>query len=373
MIRILHLADLHLGWEPAFLRARAAERRRERDGLLSRAVDMVLDREAVDLVIIAGDLFETHTPPDTLAEAVIADLERLTAEGIQVVTVPGNHDEITYADSVYRRYNERWPGVLIQNPMPDHVTTLDVRGTPVHIYGLAYTGGLTRPVPPISQFPRLEERGLHIAVFHGSLDWDAGERSLPLMSDALQKAGYDYVALGHIHRHSVHELGRGRAVYAGAVEGKSFSDPGTGTFTFVQLGNGHARVELKAAGARLIKDVPVDVTDCDDVDAVLEKARATADPEAIVRLRLTGAAPGPLSVAVLEKRLADSFYFIELVDETTLLDDDIIAALAAEPTVRGQFVRRLQAKLDDEDDETERALLAGALRRGLAALEGSGS
>src|SRR5690606_18200460 len=109
---------------------------------------------------------------------VISDLKRLIDNGIAVVTVPGNHDEITYADSVYRIHAERWPGVLVQNPMPAHVATLDVHGTPVYVYGLAYTGGLTRARPPISEFPRLDAHGVHVAVFHGSLDWDAGDRSL---------------------------------------------------------------------------------------------------------------------------------------------------------------------------------------------------
>ncbi len=54
------------------------------------------------MVIIAGDLFETHKPEPALVEEVVAQLERLERAGVAVVTVPGNHDEITYADSVYR-------------------------------------------------------------------------------------------------------------------------------------------------------------------------------------------------------------------------------------------------------------------------------
>ncbi len=89
--------------------------------------------------------------------------------------------------------------------------------------------------PPIEQFPRVDEDGVHIAVFHGSLDWDAGDRSLPLLSDALATAGYDYIALGHIHKPSEHKVGTGLAVYPGAIEGKSFSDLGVGQFTVVSI------------------------------------------------------------------------------------------------------------------------------------------
>lgn len=382
MVRILHLADLHLGWRPHFLGPLAAERQRERDTLLRRAVDFVLTAQPVDLVIIAGDLFETHTPDPALAETVIVELERLVRAGVAVVTVPGNHDEITYADSVYRVHAARWPGVLVQNPMPAHVHTFSLGGVPVHVYGLAYTGGLTQVQPPITQFPRLNEDGIHIAVFHGSLDWQAGERSLPLRSDALAAAGYDYIALGHIHKPEQRRVGAGLAVYPGAVEGKGFDDPGIGRFTVVSLdkpAGGPARVELETfpAGARPVRTVRLDVTSLGDADAVAERIGAEADAEAerkaMVRIELVGAAPGPLNVNALAARLSDLFYHLEVVDETTLVDDAYVERLAAEPTVRGEFVRRLLRQMAETKDEADRALLAQVLRRGLAALEGSAS
>ncbi|WP_374713305.1 DNA repair exonuclease, partial [Symbiobacterium terraclitae] len=222
MIRILHLADLHLGWRPAFMpRDRAEERRRRRDTLLERAVDLALDRRnGIDMVVIAGDLFETHRPEEPLVAAVMGQLRRLEQGGVPVVTVPGNHDEITYPNSVYQNHREDWPGLLVTNPNPAHVASLTVQGAAVHLYSLAYTGGVTQTQPPVNRFPKVDGPGVHLAVFHGTLgDW-GGDRSLPLDPAALAKAGYDYVALGHIHKPGEVRLGRGLAVYPGAVEGK---------------------------------------------------------------------------------------------------------------------------------------------------------
>ena len=372
MIRILHLADLHLGWVPHYLGPRAEDRRRERDGFLRRTVDWVLKDRSADMVIIAGDLFESHRPPPALAEQVLEDLARLERGGVAVVTVPGNHDEITYHDSVYRQLGARWPGVLIRDPMPAHAATLQVAGLPVHIYGLAYTGGLTQTQPPLRAFPRLEAEGLHVAVFHGSLEWDAGERSLPLMLDALAAARYDYVALGHIHQHQVHRLPGGLAVYPGMIEGKGFADPGVGHYTVAVLGAGPPRVETVDAGARPVRALELDVTPCLELKDVEERITALADPEAIVQVRLIGVAPGHLPVDAWQERFRSGFYHLELVDDTTALDESVVAAWAAEPTVRGQFVRRIQAALTQSGDTRERVLLVKALRYGLAALEGRG-
>src|SRR5690606_42061096 len=76
-----------------------------------------------------------------------------------------------------------------------------------------YARGARPPLPPFptrrSSDLRLDRDGVHLAVFHGSLDWDAGDRSLPLMSPALAAAGYDYIALGHIHRPGEKKVGPG--------------------------------------------------------------------------------------------------------------------------------------------------------------------
>ena len=173
MIRCLHLADLHLGWSPQdndFPKDKCRLRQEERNSVLTQAVDFAKDpQNGIDLVIIAGDLFETHTPEPALIEHVLSKLRQLDNAGIPVITVPGNHDEITYHNSVYRQYGtgRTWPGVLVQTPMPELVFRHEIKGVPVFIYSLAYTGGLTK-VNELNEFPRLDEPGLHIGVFHGS-------------------------------------------------------------------------------------------------------------------------------------------------------------------------------------------------------------
>lgn len=76
-IRCLHLADLHLGWMPSQLGGREEERGRERDQFLKKAVDLALTpASGIRLVIIAGDLFETHRPGPELVETVLRELRR---------------------------------------------------------------------------------------------------------------------------------------------------------------------------------------------------------------------------------------------------------------------------------------------------------
>lgn len=366
MIRILHLADLHLGYEPPWER-HAESQRRERDARLAKAVAWAMDRD-IDLVLIAGDLFETHRPPAPLVDSVIANLQQLVDAGIQLVTLPGNHDEISYHDSVYRREGKRWPGLLIENPNMQKVATLRCRGTPVHIYSLAYTSGLTRTHPPLADFPRPDGDGFHIALLHGSLDWDRGDRSLPIDGQALEAAGYDYTALGHIHRHIVRGQ-KNPIVYPGMIEGKDFDDPGVGFYTVVTLSTAGASVETAPADDALpLTTLSVDAGEYEDDREMVAALRARLPGQGAVRVVLTGSPGFTLQKEAIEEALAGTSFYVQVVDESAGIADELIERLAGEPTVRGQFVSRMLARIQAASRQEEERLLRRALVRGLEAL-----
>lgn len=364
LIRILHLADLHLGYEPPWQRL-AEARRRERDARLAKAVAWAIEQD-VDLVLIAGDLFETHRPPGPLVETVIGELKRLVDAGIQVVTLPGNHDEISYHDSVYRREAKRWPGLLVENPNMQKVATFDCRGARVHLYSLAYTSGLTRTYPPLAEFPRTEEEGFHVALLHGSLDWNRGDRSLPINGEVLEAAGYDYVALGHIHRHVVRGQRR-LVVYPGMIDGKDFDDPGVGYYTLVTLtSSGSELQKVPADGAQPLVTLSVDAGEFPGESELIAALRARLPERGAARVVLTGSPAFAFSAEAMEEALSGPALFVRVDDETEGFAEELIERLASEPTVRGQFVARMLARIQEEPERDR--LLRRALARGLEAL-----
>lgn len=368
-IRCLHLADLHLGWAPRNLGGREDERRRERDGLLKKAVDFALTSDSeIRMVFIAGDLFETHRPDGGLVDAVLQELRRLERAGIFVITVPGNHDEVTYNDSVYRQRRGEWPGILVTNPMPEKINTISLGGTVCHLYSLAYTGGLTRATDLLSQFPHSNEPGVHIGIFHGSLDWQAGERSLPLSSQGLAQVGYDYVALGHIHRYQEKTVNKTLMLYPGAVEGKTFSDPGEGVFTVAQIGEGFPVIKKIPAKVRAYQQAQVDVTGMNG-DADLEKeVERIADPEAMVEIRLQGVFSFLPNLPSLTRRMKNRYYHLELKDDTAFFNLEVLKGWATEPTLRGSFLQRMLNRLEATADEEEQRIAYLALAKGVFAL-----
>ncbi len=373
MISILHLADLHLGWQPAYLPAeKRTLRQKERDALLKSAVDFALDpANDIQAVLIAGDLFEDYQPPAGLVQHVQEQLGRLVQAGLVLVTVPGNHDEISYRASVYRTAAANWPGYLVQNPLPQHCTSFVIKDTNMHIYSLAYTSGISRP-DAIKQLTRLPEPGFHVGVFHGSLDWPGlPDRSLPLASGDLARIGLDYLALGHFHQSSEKVVGGGLAVYPGAIEFKNFSDPGTGQLTICRWDGPRVQLERVPLTLRPHADLELDISGCTEPSQLLERCLALADPAQQLRLSLIGTPGFAPDLELLQDGLAEQFFHLELVSQTSYFSPAQLERISREATIRGSFVRRLQDKLGHSTGR-QRQVYQAALLEGLAALAGEG-
>ncbi len=376
-MHILHLADLHLGWEPRNLPDdKRKQRRQERDRLLEKTVDFALKRESeTQVVLIVGDLFENYNPEEKLVRHVMDQLSRLTRAGLQVVTVPGNHDEITYRESVYRRYGDNWPGTLVRNPNPDLSVTLEVNGSKLHIYSLAYTGGLTN-VSGLQKFPRNEEEGIHLAAFHGSLDWTGiADRSLPLDSSLLAQAEYDFIALGHYHSHIEKKAGSAKVLYPGAIEFKTFHDRGTGYLSNVKLDDklkgSNVRIETYSVDVRENFSKKIDLSNYENPEELRQACSNFADEEAMVQITLTGTPRFPVNPEILEDELAPYFFYLEVKSEASYFDESFLESIASEPTVRGAYVRRMREKQKEAATDQEKDVMEQALLKGLAALEGS--
>lgn len=373
MIRFLHLSDLHLGWRPSSVEPELARQiQQERDAVLAQAVDYALspDRE-IDLVIIAGDLFETHRPGPELVEYAVKQLEKCLAAGKLVITVPGNHDELTYQDSVYREAQERWPGLLVTNPMPELVLEDEIRGHPLYVYSLAYVGGVTRAESPLRDFPRVDREGFHLGIFHGSYNWQGGERSLPLDPEGLAGANYDYVALGHFHSHQVIKAGRGLAVYPGLAAGKGFHDPGTGELVMGEWdpGSGIKLTKLPVQGPRF-EVRQLDISQAADPAALVSLVVGQGDPGALVKIELEGVVDFPVDCRWLQERSRPYFRHLELVDRSYFLSAAHLERLAGEKTITGFFIKRMKERLEQAASEEEKRLLNRALAQGILALQG---
>lgn len=196
-LRVLHTADVHLDGDGHVFR---------------RIVDRAI-ADAVDLVLIAGDLFDNARVPDETVAFVRSELGRA---GRPVVILPGNHDAL-HASSVYDR------GDFTAGLRDVHVIrrldgeTVELPALDAQVWGR----GMEEHEPafrPLAGIPSRDDGRWCLAMGHGFFypERQTPERSSPIFADEIRDAGCDYLALGHQHVQTDVSQGAVTAWYAGA-------------------------------------------------------------------------------------------------------------------------------------------------------------
>lgn len=370
-IRLLHTGDLHLGYDFSRSGMPPESARLRRDDLkatFNGIIDMAI-RDRVDMLIVAGDLFEHRYATKPLIKFIDDGFRRLG--DIPVFITPGNHDPRT-PDSYYNSYP--WaPNVHIFRARWEHV---DLPRLNARVWGWGYeTYTVTDKV--FESFPAVPEDGMiNIVVAHGSdtkvLPHD-GADYLPLTPQAIERTGAAYTALGHYHRWRpvLERSGGPKACYCGCPEGLGFDEPGDRGVLRVEIDGVKVRVEFIKTSRRNYCFKDVDITGALAAEDVVSRILAAVPPGArqrdIFELKLTGDVDPEfvLDEGALSAILKDEFFFCRLKSEirpgydTENLDSNTLA---------GRFVLRMKQKIADTDDESQKAVLELALKYGLDAL-----
>ncbi|WP_373526380.1 exonuclease subunit SbcD [Nostoc sp.] len=321
MIKILHLSDIHMGSGFSHGRINPATglntRLEDFVNTLSKCIDRAI-ADVVDMVIFGGDAFPDATPPPYVQYAFASQFRRLMDANIPTVLLVGNHDQHSQGQggaslNIYRTLGV--PGFVVGDTLTTHC--IDTRNGKVQVITLPW---LTRS----TLMTRQETEGLSLAevnqllterlrvVLEGEirrLDPDVPTILLAhLMADnatlgaerflavgkgftlplsLLTRPCFDYVALGHVHRHqNLNKSNNPPVIYPGSIERVDFSEEKEDKgYVMLELERGSAEWEFCPLTVRTFRTIEVDVSKADDPQAVLMKAIAKYDiQDVVVRL-----------------------------------------------------------------------------------------
>lgn len=373
-IRFLHLADLHLGARFGHLGPHADQRRQDLFDAFRRAVDFAVDDgNRIDAVLVAGDAFDASTPEPALVGQVKAQTARLAEAHLPVFWIPGTHDRFDDPDCVYRQ--GAFPGVTLltgaQYGTPHEAV---LQGQAVAVSGYAWQQHISSQ-HPLAHLPDLGPDVLHVALFHGSvlnagLGYTVKDHYVPITPEQVAAAPVQYLAMGHYHNPRQWPTARGIAYYPGTLEGRKFGENGERHLTVVEFGAPSAppRLETHITNQRTLLDetLNLDLGGFEDSGAVAAWIRSRAGAHTLLRVTLTGTPAWDVNADALHAETVSDCFHLEIRDRTDAFNSAWVADFAAERSVRGEFVRRLRAKLEDAAPE-ERPTLALALRLGVHA------
>jgi DNA repair protein SbcD/Mre11 len=222
MFRFIHAADVHLDsplrglsrYDGAPVEAlRGATRR-----AFERLVDFAIHEE-VAFVLLAGDLYDGDWRDFNTGIFMSRQLGRLAEHGIQIVAVAGNHDAASRLTKALQL-----PGnmKLLSSRGPETVT-LDAVGVAIHGQSFARDREETNLA---AGYPDALAGLFNIGLLHTSLDGREGHAPYsPCTLDDLRARGYEYWALGHVHKPEIVSSDPW-IVYPGCLQGRHAREDG---------------------------------------------------------------------------------------------------------------------------------------------------
>ena len=341
-MKLLHMADVHLGMEPDKGKPWGEGRGRQLWEAFAQAIDAA-EEQQVDLVLIAGDLFHRQPLKRELAE-VNGILSRLTRA--RVVLMAGNHDYLS-RNSFYRNYPWNENIRFFSSEQPEALCFPELAAT---VYGCSFEHREIRE-ERYRGIVRKPQGRYHILLAHGG-----DEKHVPLKLKELEAMDFDYIALGHIHQPG--QLRENRIVMAGNLQPMEHGDIGPRGYWIAELGPRGTHASF----------YPIRGCEYREVRIPVEACTANASLLRLAEERLSQLAPYQLAVLVLCGDCAPEFTpdaealsklpRVAAVDDRSRPGYDFVKL---QQEYRGQIVDRYIKELlaMPQDEVTRRALYLG--------------
>ncbi|OBQ39876.1 MAG: nuclease [Anabaena sp. CRKS33] len=321
MMKILHLSDIHIG--SGFCHGRV----NSLTGLNTRLEDFVktlslcIDRalnDHVDLVLFGGDAFPNATPAPYVQEAFAHQFRRLVDADIPTVLLVGNHDQHSQglggaSLNIYRTLAV--PGFVVGDTLTTH--RISTRNGDIQIITLPWLTRSTLMTRQETQGSSLAEvnqllterlqvviegeiRRLdssiptvllaHLMADNATLGAErllAVGKGFTLPLSLLTRSCFDYVALGHVHKHqNLNKSNDPPVIYPGSIERVDFSEEKEDKgYVMIELEKGKVNWEFCPLPVRIFRTIEVDLSKHDDPQAALLTGIAKYDiQDNVVRL-----------------------------------------------------------------------------------------
>lgn len=282
-MKFVHTADWQIGMKAAHA-GKAGPRVREARFEAARKVVEEARTRGAEFLILAGDTFEDNGV-DRVSVRKVVDV--LASFGGPVYVIPGNHDP--------------WvPGSVWEHPAWKEREKLRVllEPTPVPL-----PEGVLFPCPvtekhstkdPTAWIRADAAKGIRVGVAHGTVEGiHREEPEYPIPRNAAQRAGLDYLALGHWHSTALYPDSSDavRMAYSGTHEPTWFGERASGRCLLVEIaGPGEApRIEEIPTGRLVWVEMSEEIRDRGDLGRVRSRVEAVGDPaRTLVSLSLRG-------------------------------------------------------------------------------------
>ncbi|EAG5475109.1 exonuclease SbcCD subunit D [Listeria monocytogenes] len=265
-IQFLHMADLHLDSpfiglstlpQPLFSAIQ------ESTFQSLERITTVAIKEAVDFVLIAGDIYDSEDQSVRAQARFAKEMKRLEAANIPVFMIHGNHDFI-------EKHKEKLTlpsNVHIFSEQVEVMSHKTATGVSVNIYGFSYNERHIRS-SRVGEYKIQGDADFHIALLHGSEVSSSEEHDVyaPFRVQEISKKGFNYWALGHIHKRQL--LAESPSIYyPGNIQGRNRKESGEKGASIITLSEASTTIDFIGTSPIIWEEAVITLPENSEINA----------------------------------------------------------------------------------------------------------
>lgn len=350
-IRVCHMADFHLGGK---LGPDNGYNEQINNNILKslQNVIKVLNSAKVDIILLAGDFYETSSVDFSLLNNVKEIIGEFRGH---IVLSPGNHDYV----SIESVYHGEWPSNF--NIFKDEeIAYFEFEDIKTRVYGFGFNHShiFDRKLSKI-KYQNIDENYINLGVFHGQVDSQLNSYH-PIFLEDIENSRLDYVALGHVHKRTeIMKIGKSYYSYCGNPVGRGFDELGEKGIYLGDISKNYNKLNFYKLSENEFHILNIEMDDFSSQQLISQNIREHLEEKFgsnfkknFYRIKLNGRKNKDenINAEIIKGNLVDINY-IEIIDETKVMID--IENIKNEKSLKGIFVRNILSSDMNEDVKDE--------------------
>ena len=336
-MRFVHIADMHFDVPFTTLaKNNFGETRRIEQRKILKEIIEYIQRNRIEYLFICGDLYEQEYVKKSTIEYINNQFSQIPETKIYIV--PGNHDPYL-KNSYYSQYNWNKNVYIFTNRLQK------IDNGNIHIYGYGFNSFYMEN-SLIQQIEIKEKEEINILLTHGALESSKDKnynQYNPMQKNEIKKLGFNYVALGHIHKPYYKEEINQNIIYPGATISLGFDELGKHGMIVGQIDeNRKLEIQFVPLDKKEFVEVEINVSNIYQKEELIEAINETQlEENKFYKIILVGERNFEINTYELEKYTNEEI--IKIKDETKIKQD--LEEIAKQKSLKGIFVRNMLEKL----------------------------
>ena len=360
-MKFVHIADMH--FDSPFVNLSEKDimgdlRRLEQRKVFKKIIEYIKEKN-IKYFFISGDLYEHKYIKQSTIEYINKLFEEIPETNIYIA--PGNHDPYT-KNSYYNKYN--WSkNVKIFGPKVEKIETQDV-----NIYGYGFDDFYCSD-SGVENIEIEQNEKPNILIIHGNIDGSTIENMQynSMSKKMLEEKGFDYVALGHIHKKDYNTEENQKIVYPGSTISLGFDELGEHGMIVGDVEKNKLEIQFVKLDDKQFTKRELNVDNIYSKEELIEKINELKIEENnYVEIILIGNRNFEINKYDLIRYILNN-NIIKIKDNTKIAYD--LEKLENENTLKGLFIKEMNKKIKNAETEEEKEIIEKSIEIGLASLE----